>query len=704
MICKECGAYNSDTAEYCRVCSAKLTDTEPVSAQEEAPAESASARPARRFAQMPTWSKEAYSGATARRTFAPAAQPAPTREEPVVRPAAPVYEAPVQPAAEAPAARPAPAAQPAFAAARPVAVPTYTSKPTVTVPDDPEPELCPNCGNRLLADTPYCPYCGKRVRTDIEPAPSIYQPTAPVRAAKPIEKPAEKAFKPAEKPVEKAVAKPAARAAVKPAPKDEYFDDDEYDDDEYDDYNGDDEEEYEEEEGERKGGSSTVFWILIAVLVLLIGGIAFFLLKTNGGIDGIKSLIGLKTPAAQTETVGEMPEGTGELTVPAADPNEIKASIEECVMDNGVRGFMIDITAPAGNTVHIITTAALKTDKAQIGENGRVQIKVPESVFIPDEYCEAEQVTVTPQIELIRENGSVEPLVLPDISVNVPALTLALTEPAADTVEENRDGSDITVSGTVSDGYAELTVNGKPVTVYEGNVFNTTVSQEDERSNGGIILVELKKKGCATARASVTVNEFVVKDIEFTVAGEGVVIATDRATAITGTVTPGATITATPVSGVVSCGTAGVTDAGNFSVPVTLTEDGIYAVTLKAECDGYNTVETTCLISSKPEKLKTFKTICSDMADVYDGVASGSVKEKNVIVSGKVEELLKQDPQAVVKIKLSGDKYVYVINYSEKKTYSSKDIGKSIEITGAVVGTYEDTGCPLVWGWFATIK
>lgn len=495
------------------------------------------------------------------------------------------------------------------------------------------------------------------------------------------------------------MAKPAAKAAAK---KEEYFDD-EYDD-EYDDYDGGDEEEYDDEETGRKGGSSTVFWILIVVLVLLIGGIAAFLLKTNGGIDGIKSLLGLGTPAAQTQTVGEASGETGAPVEPETDPNEIKASIEECVMDNGGRGYMIDISAPAGNTVHIITTAALKTDKAQIGANGRVQIKVPENVFIPDDYCEAEQVTVTPQIELIREDGSVEPLVLPDISVNVPALTLTLTAPASDTVEENRDGSDITVAGTVSDGYAELTVNGVATTIYDGLEFNTTVSQENERANGGIILVELKKKGCATARASVTVNEFVVKDIEFTVAGEGVATATERATAITGTVTPGATITATPVSGVATCGTPAVTDAGNFSVPVTLSEDGIYAVTLKAECDGYNTVETTCLIASKPEKLKTFKTVCSDMADVYDGVADGSVKEKNVIVTGKVEELLKQDPQAVVKLSLSEGKYVYVINYSEKKTYSSKDIGKKIEITGAVVGTYEDTGCPLMWGWFATIK
>lgn len=699
MICKECGAYNSDSSVYCRVCSAKLTDAEAAPSQEETNVtESASSRPARRFTQMPTWSKEAYSGAseaqTTGRRFAPSAQPAEETASvlPEEESSTPAAAQPVAPAVAA-----TPAARPAFTSTRSVSA--YSFKPTVTVPEEAEPELCPNCGNRLVTDTPYCPYCGKRVRTDIEPAQSIHLPAA--SAATPaVEKPAETV---AEKAAIKTAAKPDTKAAVKPAKDDEFLDD-EYDDDEYDDYDADDEE-YEEEDEGKKGGSSMVFWILIVVLVLLIGGIALFLLKNNGGIDGIKALISGKPAATVAETVpGVATEPETVATDIVTDPNEVKASIEECVMDNGGRGFMIDVTAPAGNTVHIITAAALKTDKAQIGTNGRVQIKVPESIFIPDDYCETEQVSVTPQVELIGTDGSVEPLPLPDISVTVPVLSLTLENPASDTIEENMDGSDIVVSGTVSDGYAELTVNGNPTTIYDGLVFNTSVTQEAERASGGVIVVELKKKGCATARASVTVNEYVVKDIAFTVADEEAIKATDRATNITGTVTPGATITVLNASANVVCGTPAVTDAGNYSIPVTLNEDGIYNVTIKAELEGYNPTELTCRIASKPEKLKVFKTVCSDMAEVYDSVASGEVKEKNVIITGKVEEITKQDPQAIVKISVAEGKYVYIINQSEKKTYSSKDLNKKIEITGAVVGTYEDTGCPLAWGWFATIK
>jgi len=681
-----------------------LTEEETAPVAEETPAETASARPGRRFSQMPTWSKEAFSGAAStRRTFAPAAQPAAQTGEENDSETAAVAETAAEIQEEVPVQRqsvPAtPVAEKPASPVRPVSVPAYSFRPTVTVPEEKEPELCPNCGNRLTTDTPYCPYCGKRVRTDIEPAQSIHTPVEPAVAASEKPEKTEKSVRPA--------AKPAAKARPKAEEEEEFFDE-ETEDDEYDDYDAEEEEDDEEEEERgRKGGTSVVFWILIAVLVLLIGGIGFFLMKSNGGLSGVKSLISGGSKAVATATAEPVPGAT--VTEPQAteevkDPNEVKASIEECVMDDGNPGFMIDITAPAGNTVHIITTAALKTDKAQIGSNGRVQIKVPQSVFIPDDYCENEQVSVTPQLELIHADGSTEALNLPDISVTVPALTLTLENPAGDTIEEHMDGSDITVSGNVSDGYAELTVNGKATTIYEGNVFNTTVSQEEERSNGGIIVVELKKKGYATARKSVTVNEFVIKDIEFTVAAEDAVVATDKAAAITGTVTPGATITVLSASEGVICGTPAVTEAGNYSISVTLPNDGIYGVTLKAEAEGYNPKELNCRIGSKPEKLKTFKSACVKMATVYDDVASGALTEQNVIVTGKVTELVKSEAPQVVKITIDGDKVVYVINKSEKKTYSTKDLNKKIEITGAVVGLYEDTGCPCVWGWFATIK
>ena len=59
MVCKECGAYNADHLTHCRVCAAKLKDTE--SSADQAAQEPG--RPSRRFAQAPAWPKEAYAGA-----------------------------------------------------------------------------------------------------------------------------------------------------------------------------------------------------------------------------------------------------------------------------------------------------------------------------------------------------------------------------------------------------------------------------------------------------------------------------------------------------------------------------------------------------------------------------------------------------------------------------------------------------------------
>ena len=61
MVCKECGAYNAEHLTHCRVCAAKLKDTEPAAGQ----AAQDAGRPTRKFAQAPAWPKQAFEGASA---------------------------------------------------------------------------------------------------------------------------------------------------------------------------------------------------------------------------------------------------------------------------------------------------------------------------------------------------------------------------------------------------------------------------------------------------------------------------------------------------------------------------------------------------------------------------------------------------------------------------------------------------------------
>ena len=87
MVCRECGAYNAEHLTHCRVCAAKLRDTDATVPQTDEQDASQESRPARGFVAAPSWPTRAYSGAPEQSAFAPPAAAAPVA-------------APVTPAAE----------------------------------------------------------------------------------------------------------------------------------------------------------------------------------------------------------------------------------------------------------------------------------------------------------------------------------------------------------------------------------------------------------------------------------------------------------------------------------------------------------------------------------------------------------------------------------------------------------------------------
>ena len=140
MVCKECGAYNADHLTHCRVCAAKLKDTEPDTAQ----TAQEPGRPARRFAQAPAWPKQAFAGAEESQT---AAAPAAAQKTDEPTKAEPAQEQPAekrQPVAQ----QPRPEAQPAAAPAEPAA-PKVVERPAAK-PVEKQQSVCAHCGKPLL--------------------------------------------------------------------------------------------------------------------------------------------------------------------------------------------------------------------------------------------------------------------------------------------------------------------------------------------------------------------------------------------------------------------------------------------------------------------------------------------------------------------------------------------------------------------------
>ncbi len=667
-------------------------------------------RPARRFAQAPSWPKQA---------FEPRAVRMPVVSEPVEEEATPVEATEESPAVTAPA----------------------VSAVMATPAEEAKPAFCAACGKPLVEGAPFCPYCGTRVGEAPKAATVVAAPVvaAPVVEEKPVAAPApSKAYvstpaprveEPEEEEDEEEEETPVVvtstparsrfgRSAIKAEDyKKLYDEDDEEEEEEYDedlddedldeeeDYDEDYDDEDEDDEDDSRGKAGTiVFWILIVVLLLLIAGIAFYFVKAKNirSMDDLKAFISGKPVVQETIEATPAPEQTTEdVVIPAPT---ISGSITETYMDDGSEGFMVDVTAPAGSKLHIVTSVALQMDTVTIGEGGRSQIKVPKAVFQPDDYAETDTVAVSPNMEIIEPDGNVTKLELPDVLVHVAPLSLTLSEPVGEEVELNMDGSPLTITGVVDDDYAEVTVNGESVLVYSGGNFQTTVDMKLNEGETGAIEIVARKVNRVTARKVLTVKPYEIKemDLEVTTAFKDLRAAADGALTVTGTVTPGATVTMTSTSADVTCGNVVVTESGTFSCPITIKKDayGLYLFNVSAKAEGYTDKEVSFMADYVAKSPNTYRNGASLIGKVYDSITSGSMKEGPVVFTGKVMEIISKDPYTVVKFQTTDKKEVIIVNRSAKNVLDEKDIGKSKQVAGPLVGLYEDTQTPYMWGWF----
>ena len=730
MVCKTCGAYNAENLTNCKVCGARLKSSErnenipeiaaeelkPLDPVEEPEAEQKPAgRPQRHFTSAPVWPTKAFNGPSPAAHYARSAQQAAMAAK--------------AEAAEAPAAEP--KEEPARQAVKPA---PETESPHSDM------RFCMNCGKQLIPGALFCPYCGTNN------APEAFRPAAAAAttAAAAAAVTAEKRDSSAKT---YASAKPSYESSYSRKPKDDLFSDDDLDDavdavedepekddssekkssasrswfksrknkpsldddiEELDDFshddsdNGEEEEEYDddyydqefdddEEPEKKKRGSTILFIVLIVVLLALIAFFATYLLKKNGG-----SLFGAgKTKPAATDVV-ETDPGT---VAPVSSPDDLNATIEE-TESNGVPMFTINVHAPTGSTVRLITKAQLENDTVPITQDNQVSIRVPREVFLPGDYCESTTVTVTPQLEITLPSGESKTINVPSATVTVPQVSLILETPETSPVEANPDGSPIEVKGTVTDHTVEVSINGENVQVYEGGIFSgsyTPVAGQDDS-----IVVVARKVNCVTATATIEVTPYVVKDMEIVVTSAGAnLTAADGKVLVEGTAPSGATIVATCNDSNVSCGDVLVAD-GRFTCSVSVKDEGCYTITFNGTGEGYNDGTASCVVESKPTtKSSTYKSKALNVAKNYQKLVEGKASDsKQLTFTGTVKEIASDSPYVIFRMQDSAGNSVYVCNRSERNTINNDDIGKKKTVAGYNAGLYEDSGCPFIWGWF----
>ena len=700
MVCRECGAYNAEHLTHCRVCAAKLKDDDAITAAQEdlnlpdadTEDEEALARPAREFAKAPSWPTRAYAGAP---------------ENPPIRKAAPVTVTSTE--------------RPASATVRPQAAPAV-----------PQLTTCPNCGKPALPDAPFCPYCAARLDGAAE-AP-VYASARPASSARPAQKAAPA---PAARPAKRSPALADLEDVDEFDDEDDYdeppqkkrgglfakknklaevddgddYDDGEFDDDEFeDDY---DDDAFDDIKPKKGKGSTLLFWGLIVLLVALIAVFGMYIVKKNFGGDvgaltaSISSIFGKDKPADDPAAPPEAQVVMNTATVTEyTDPTTSEVFLE------------ITIHALTGSSVKINTKTALQQNVAPVSADNILKLRVARDAFMPNEPCESETVVITPDIDVTMPDGQTAKVQCESVTVTVPVLSITVSEPLTDTVQQTINNDPITIAGQVSDTtLREIYINEQPVAVLDGGVFtydykptnpvNLTAPAEGAEPTTAeqeTITIVASKNNAVTARKVITIEPYVMQNLTLLVNNEVASLgSTDGNVTIVGTVTPGATITPTCSSSNVTFGVPTVSETGTYSLALTISQEGAYTVNLSAKGEGYFDASTSCTVERAPTaSSSSFRKAATALNDTaYGKISGGSTLTGNYTCTIKVTEIVSSSPYVIFKGTISGTKLeVYCCNRSASNTINSADVGEKKQIAGTLVGLYPDTQVPYLWTWF----
>ena len=644
MICNKCGSYNAENLTQCKVCGAVLKNDDTNDAMEDSRNTTEDGRPSREFVKAPSWPTRAYTGAP---------------------------ETPIASSSEAPAPS---------GSFRPTIPPrAAASAPTV---------FCPHCGKPALSEAPFCAYCGQRLDADSAPAaasarPAAKAPAQPGRSVAPVDDfdeddeyddEDEEDYKPQK----------SAKRGGKLARREEQSDEiDEYDD-EY------DEEDYDDDVPHKHGkGTTVLFWGLIVLLLALIAVFGMYIAKKNfdGDVGKMFASIGSIFNKNANTDVNADPSSTDD----AAESEMYTAAISEYTdPTTGVVSFDVDIHAPTGSTIRIITDATLKTDTATVAANDRIILRIARDVFMPNTPVDQEVITITPNIQAVSPDGQTMQITVPDVTVTVPALSMTVSEPAGDTVNATYDNSPIAIMGQVNNYNGDIAVfiNDEQVYVDSTGLFTASytpkqtasttqpaaaeataavdatdatdtsttpepstspsadasaspdatevVSEETaaEETTAAVsadgsetITIEARKNNCVTARKVITVEPYVMQTMAMVVTNDLAGLSSaEGSVTVTGTVTPGAAITATSSSTDVTFGTPTVSDTGTFSMAVTIAKVGAFDLVLTGKMLGYYDGTATVIVERPPSASST----------AFKKAAADITKSYDKIVAGTV--------------------------------------------------------------------
>lgn len=642
MICKKCGAYNPDHANFCKVCAANLKDqTDTDDAAKSAEAEETfdkEFRPRRGNVKAPDFSAARHGGSfnAAPKAQAPAAKELEDEEEDEFEEEAEE----VKPAAK---------------------------KPVFAHPAAPAPK-------RRVVDEEYDgdddeyedDYDEDEEEEEVKPAPKksfFSRMTAPSKKRaipeddkdeEDDEDEEEEYEEEDEDDAEKLESEPKTSRFARPAFKKRPVEDEEDEDEDDEDEDQDEEEEYEEEEEDKTddeddgyeeyeptpprrkntrsrskgsdGGSKIVAILIICLLavLLIIAGIivvgnlnsklkanlpAFLQFNCAGKATTEKEPPSQK-PAVTTPEDVETTVDPADAPVTGTPVDYLATKMEEGVDDNGNPCIFVEVKVRP----HDVLTILFPVREDYVVSNdsdadAAWKLTIYKQDLYPNTIATEPTMSITPQIMVTHADGSSDYLNVDSFEITFPTVQLELSEPApmenlANGIMAAEDGT-LFIKGKVDDHYVSILVNGQPVynKYKEGNFDYTYVMTGDEPET---VTIEASKPDYISTSFSFTVNPyvFIPDPMVLNVESDFNKLKADKnqKVTVTGTTVPGATLTATPASEYMTsvvCGAPNVDAEGHFSFEVTFDKSyyGIASIVLHAKKEGYEEGETTCIVS-----------------------------------------------------------------------------------------------------------
>ncbi len=664
MVCRECGAYNEDHLEYCKVCAAPLHEepaskaqyvapaaAEPVPAPPSAPAQGDVERSSWGFVRAPRWPQPNFDMNAVDELEQPQDTPgyqSPAYSQPNVSPEfhQPDYGAPSY---RNPSYGQQPAYQPEDYSGRPedgyvqpdgqgYSAPQY---PSQGYEQQYQPASSFRGANRFEPQPMY-----HNDAPPVEPIASVggyedgmgYQGgfgRAPQRAAVySMDDQEDASFAPPRK-------KRPAPTVTHPAGKSK-------------------------NRGKRGGGNKNLlFFGAIGLLVVLILVFGVIIINNNyGSIGNFFSTVFGGNPVIKDP---ETREGLNEAG-------------QEC--------YIVTIHAQPGNTVK--TRVGDQEISGTVGSKRYLDVTIPKTLLVPTEPVDGATADLAPEVQVITQDGEVIDLEIPPFTVAVPALNLNVTQP---------QGGSVTVSngivhfeGTVDDSSVEVLVEGTALTVNADGTFSGDYTLPDL----GIytLTLEARKAGYQIARQTVQVDYTQAQaNVEFDLST--LRAGADGVATVKGTTDPGATVTVSGPSGV-TLGTPNVNAAtGIFSFTAQFAaEKGHYELEVTVTKDGVSGT-----IPVVVERAPDYATYTSSVyALAYSRMINETGHTAAYKCPGTVVEVLQADPYVIAVLETTDGKLVF--EYHNPKYPITE--GMKINVFGDYEGMDESQGLPKVYGWFYT--